>query len=190
MTPTPIWRFCMGRCLAALGKTDEARRAFVEARDRDVLRFRADSSHPPRDPRDGAGVVGERRSIAGFGRGPCPVGWVLNPRVQDASDGETRGLRTHPTEYLRRSRASELSAAISWRPFAAMRADPRDDARGRTGRAKGVRGRIARSVPPAVCCMTLASSIGWRWRCTAARRSRRLRGSSTTTPSWRACGTS
>ncbi len=36
--------FCIGRCLAALGKTDEARRAFVEARDRDVLRFRADSS--------------------------------------------------------------------------------------------------------------------------------------------------
>jgi len=36
--------FCMGRCLAALGRTDEARHAFVEARDRDVLRFRADSS--------------------------------------------------------------------------------------------------------------------------------------------------
>lgn len=36
--------FCMGRCLAALGRTDEARRAFVDARDRDVLRFRADSS--------------------------------------------------------------------------------------------------------------------------------------------------
>ena len=36
--------FCMGRCLEALGKTEEARRRFVEARDRDVLRFRADSS--------------------------------------------------------------------------------------------------------------------------------------------------
>ncbi|MEN6429131.1 MAG: tetratricopeptide repeat protein [Phycisphaerales bacterium] len=36
--------FCMGRCLAALGRTDEARRVFVEARDLDVLRFRADSS--------------------------------------------------------------------------------------------------------------------------------------------------
>jgi len=36
--------FCMGGCLQALGKTDEARRMFVEARDRDVLRFRADSS--------------------------------------------------------------------------------------------------------------------------------------------------
>lgn len=36
--------FCTGRCLAALGKADEARRAFVEARDLDVLRFRADSS--------------------------------------------------------------------------------------------------------------------------------------------------
>ncbi|MEN6575862.1 MAG: tetratricopeptide repeat protein [Phycisphaerales bacterium] len=36
--------FCMGRCLAALGRTDEARRVLVEARDLDVLRFRADSS--------------------------------------------------------------------------------------------------------------------------------------------------
>ena len=36
--------FCLGRCLQALGKIDEARRMFVEARDRDVLRFRADSS--------------------------------------------------------------------------------------------------------------------------------------------------
>jgi tetratricopeptide (TPR) repeat protein len=36
--------FCLGRCLEALGKTEEARRKFVEARDRDVLRFRADSS--------------------------------------------------------------------------------------------------------------------------------------------------
>lgn len=38
------WAFCTGRCLEALGKTQEARRKFVEARDRDVLRFRADSS--------------------------------------------------------------------------------------------------------------------------------------------------
>ncbi|MCX5646648.1 MAG: tetratricopeptide repeat protein [Phycisphaerae bacterium] len=36
--------FCMGRCLEALGKTEEARRKFIEARDRDALRFRADSS--------------------------------------------------------------------------------------------------------------------------------------------------
>jgi tetratricopeptide (TPR) repeat protein len=36
--------FCRGRCLEALGKTEDARRLFVEARDRDVLRFRADSS--------------------------------------------------------------------------------------------------------------------------------------------------
>ncbi len=35
--------FGMGRCLEALGQTDEARRMFIEARDRDVLRFRADS---------------------------------------------------------------------------------------------------------------------------------------------------
>jgi tetratricopeptide (TPR) repeat protein len=36
--------FCVGRSLAALGRRDEAREAFGEARDRDVLRFRADSS--------------------------------------------------------------------------------------------------------------------------------------------------
>jgi tetratricopeptide (TPR) repeat protein len=36
--------FCTGRCLEALGKTEEARCRFIEARDRDVLRFRADSS--------------------------------------------------------------------------------------------------------------------------------------------------
>jgi Tfp pilus assembly protein PilF len=36
--------FSMGRCLAALGRTEEARQMFLEARDRDVLRFRADSS--------------------------------------------------------------------------------------------------------------------------------------------------
>ena len=42
--PMPIWRSALGRCLEALGKTEEARRKFVEARDRDVLRFRADSS--------------------------------------------------------------------------------------------------------------------------------------------------
>ena len=35
--------FCMGRCLAALNKADESRRAFAKARDLDVLRFRADS---------------------------------------------------------------------------------------------------------------------------------------------------
>jgi tetratricopeptide (TPR) repeat protein len=36
--------FCTGRCLEALGNVEEARRLFVEARDRDILRFRADSS--------------------------------------------------------------------------------------------------------------------------------------------------
>ena len=35
--------FCMGRCLETLGKADDARQMFIEARDRDVLRFRADS---------------------------------------------------------------------------------------------------------------------------------------------------
>jgi tetratricopeptide (TPR) repeat protein len=36
--------FCTARCLEALGKAEEARCIFSEARDRDVLRFRADSS--------------------------------------------------------------------------------------------------------------------------------------------------
>ncbi len=36
--------FCTGRCLEALGKVEETQRLFVAARDRDVLRFRADSS--------------------------------------------------------------------------------------------------------------------------------------------------
>ncbi|MCL5278509.1 MAG: tetratricopeptide repeat protein [Planctomycetes bacterium] len=36
--------FCRGRCLEALGQAEEARRSWVEARDLDVLRFRADSS--------------------------------------------------------------------------------------------------------------------------------------------------
>ncbi len=35
--------FCMGRCLEALGRAEGAREMFLEARDRDVLRFRADS---------------------------------------------------------------------------------------------------------------------------------------------------
>jgi tetratricopeptide (TPR) repeat protein len=35
--------FRMGQCLAALGRADEAKRKFVEARDLDTLRFRADS---------------------------------------------------------------------------------------------------------------------------------------------------
>lgn len=35
--------FRMGQCLAALGRIDEAKQKFIEARDRDTLRFRADS---------------------------------------------------------------------------------------------------------------------------------------------------
>jgi len=35
--------FCMGKCAQALGQADEAKRLFVEARDLDTLRFRADS---------------------------------------------------------------------------------------------------------------------------------------------------
>jgi tetratricopeptide (TPR) repeat protein len=36
--------FCMGRCLQALRRVDEAKRMLIETRDCDVLRFRADSS--------------------------------------------------------------------------------------------------------------------------------------------------
>ena len=35
--------YCMGRCLLALGRNDEAKAMFIEARDLDTLRFRADS---------------------------------------------------------------------------------------------------------------------------------------------------
>ncbi len=35
--------FCMGKCLYALGRDDEAKQRFAEARDLDTLRFRADS---------------------------------------------------------------------------------------------------------------------------------------------------
>ncbi len=35
--------YCMGKCLLALGKTDEAKAMFAQARDLDTLRFRADS---------------------------------------------------------------------------------------------------------------------------------------------------
>ena len=35
--------FCMGKCLYALGKTEQAKREFIKARDLDTLRFRADS---------------------------------------------------------------------------------------------------------------------------------------------------
>ena len=38
------FRFCMGRCLMAMGRIEEAKEAFVDARDLDTLRFRADSS--------------------------------------------------------------------------------------------------------------------------------------------------
>ncbi len=36
--------FCMGRCLVALGRTEDAAPRFIHARDRDVLRLRADSA--------------------------------------------------------------------------------------------------------------------------------------------------
>lgn len=92
--------FCMGRCLAALGRTDEARRAFVEARDRDVLRFRADSSilRVIRETAQTWSAKGVRLLDLDADLGS--VGWVLNPRVEDASAGGTRGLRTHPAELF------------------------------------------------------------------------------------------
>jgi tetratricopeptide (TPR) repeat protein len=92
--------FCTGRCLAALGKADEARRAFVEARDLDVLRFRADSSilRIIRETAQAWSAKGVRLLDLDADLGP--VGWALSPRFQDASDGETRGLRAHPTEVF------------------------------------------------------------------------------------------
>ena len=92
--------FCTGRCLVALGRTDEARPAFVEARDRDVLRFRADSSilHVIRETAQAWSAKGVRLLDLDADLGS--VGWVLNPRVKDASVEKTRGLRTHPTELF------------------------------------------------------------------------------------------
>jgi tetratricopeptide (TPR) repeat protein len=89
--------FCTGRCLAALDKTDDARRAFVEARDRDVLRFRADSSvlQVIRETAQTWSAKGVRLLDLDTDLGL--VGGVLNPRVKDASIEATRGLRTHPT---------------------------------------------------------------------------------------------
>jgi tetratricopeptide (TPR) repeat protein len=90
--------FCMGTCLAALDRMEDARQAFTEARDRDVLRFRADGS-VLRVIRETA----QARSAQGVRLLDLDaelVGRVLNPRVQNASTGETRGLRTHPTDIF------------------------------------------------------------------------------------------
>jgi tetratricopeptide (TPR) repeat protein len=92
--------FCMGRCLAALGRMDEARRAFVEARDRDVLRFRADSSilRVIRETAQAWASKGVRLLDLDADLGS--VGWVLNPRVSPTDAPSTRGLGTHPTELF------------------------------------------------------------------------------------------
>lgn len=92
--------FCVGRCLAALGKTDEAQRAFAEARDRDVLRFRADSSilRVIRETAQAWSAKGVR--LLDLDADLDAVGWVLNPRADEASIEGTRGLRTHPTELF------------------------------------------------------------------------------------------
>ena len=90
--------FCMGKCLSALGRTDEARRAFVEARDRDVLRFRADSSIL-RVIRETA-QVWSAKGVRLLDLDADHVGWVLNPRVLPTDVSVTRGLRTHPTDIF------------------------------------------------------------------------------------------
>ncbi|MGE5293186.1 MAG: tetratricopeptide repeat protein, partial [Solirubrobacterales bacterium] len=79
---------------------DEARRAFAEARDRDVLRFRADSSilRMIRETAQAWSAKGVRLLDLDADLGS--VGWVLNPRGEDASFVQRRGLRTHPTELF------------------------------------------------------------------------------------------
>jgi tetratricopeptide (TPR) repeat protein len=90
--------FCMGRCLETLGKADEAQRRFLEARDRDVLRFRADSPIL-RIIREGA-QAHAAQGVRLLDLEALPVGWVLNPRVHPTDAPEPRGLRTHPTDLF------------------------------------------------------------------------------------------
>ncbi|MBP7051574.1 MAG: glycoside hydrolase family 2 [Phycisphaerae bacterium] len=40
------------------------------------------------------------------------VGWVLNPRVRDASDDSTRGLRTHPTSLTADIRIYDMASKL------------------------------------------------------------------------------
>lgn len=90
--------FCMGRCLAALGRTDEVRRVFVEARDRDVLRFRADSSilRMIRDTAHAWSAKGVR--LLDLDANLAPVGWVV---PTDSSDDEQEMVGTaHPTSVF------------------------------------------------------------------------------------------
>ena len=91
--------FCTGRCLEALGKTEEAGPMFVEARDGDVLRFRADSLIQ--------GVIREMaQTQAAQGvrlldlEEDLSVGWVLNPRAAPIDANGTRGVRPHPTDLF------------------------------------------------------------------------------------------
>jgi tetratricopeptide (TPR) repeat protein len=91
--------FCMGRCLEALGKTEEARRKFIEARDRDVLRFRADSSilSVIRETAQAHAAQGVRLLDL---EEDLSVGWVLNPRAAPINANGTRGVRPHPTDLF------------------------------------------------------------------------------------------
>jgi tetratricopeptide (TPR) repeat protein len=81
--------FCTGRCLEALGKVEEARRRFVEARDRDVLRFRADSSI--------LGVIRETAQTHAA-QGVRLLDLEADLSADPIAAPETRGLRTHPTD--------------------------------------------------------------------------------------------
>ncbi len=67
--------FCMGRCLNALERTDEALAAFREARDLDVLRFRADS--PINDA-----IRGVAETAAQQGVSLCDLGAYLEDRAK------------------------------------------------------------------------------------------------------------
>ncbi len=92
--------FCMGTCLEALGRTDEARRAFSEARDRDVLRFRADSSvlRVIRETAQAWSAKGVR--LLDLDANLDAAGRVLDPRVPPPDASSTRGLRTRPAELF------------------------------------------------------------------------------------------
>jgi len=81
--------FCTARCLEALGQVEEARPMFTEARDRDVLRFRADSS-----------ILRAIRETAQThaAQGVRLLDLEANLSVDPINTHETRGLRTHPTD--------------------------------------------------------------------------------------------
>ncbi|MFO8192131.1 MAG: tetratricopeptide repeat protein, partial [Bacillota bacterium] len=73
--------FCRARCLKGLGRIEDARQAFEEARDLDTLRFRADSSIE-KAIRDAAGALG------GQGVHLCDLTAALEEKAQDGLLGD------------------------------------------------------------------------------------------------------